>query len=173
VWNRFLQTYVRVGPGGIARVAYARVTASDRDTLGLDLSRLISLPISGYSRRAQFAFWVDLYNELLVVDHYPLSSIKDMNISSEPFSAGPWGKKLVTIDGEALGLEDLEHRILRPIWRDPRNHYALNCAALGCPNLQPTAFTGANAELLLDRGAANTSTTRAARSLRLGAKRSH
>ena len=77
-------------------------------SLGMDLSRLTSLPISGYSRREHFAFWVDLYNELtvrLVLDHYPLSSIKDINISPELFSAGPWGKKLITIDGEALGLE--------------------------------------------------------------------
>jgi hypothetical protein len=46
---------------------------------------------------------------------------------------------------------DIEHRILRPIWRDPRIHYAVNCAALPARTFSP--FTGANAELLLDRGA--------------------
>jgi hypothetical protein len=52
-----------------------------------------------------------------------------------------------------LSLDDIEHRILRPIWRDPRLHYAVNCAALGCPNLQTAAFTAANTEALLDKAA--------------------
>lgn len=155
-WSRFLKTYVRIGGDGIARIPYARVTAADRAALALDLARLAETPIGAYSRAEQFAFWVDLYNELtvkLVLDHYPVSSIKDIAISPGLFSSGPWGRKLVTIDGEALSLDDIEHRILRPIWRDPRIHYAVNCAALGCPNLQPEAFTAANTQALLDKAA--------------------
>jgi hypothetical protein len=156
VWNRFLHSYVRIGSDGIARIPYARVAASDRDMLAIDLSRLSGLPISRYSRREQFAFWVDLYNELttkLVLDHYPVASIMQVSISPGLFSFGPWGRKLITLEGEALSLDDIEHRILRPIWRDPRIHYAVNCAALGCPNLQPEAFTAANTEALLERAA--------------------
>lgn len=156
VWNRFLQTYVRVGSDGIARIPYGRVSASDREAVVTDLSRLANLPISAYSRREQFAFWVDLYNELtvkLVLDHYPVSSIRDIAVSPGLFASGPWGKKLITIEGEALSLDDIEHRILRAIWRDPRIHYAVNCAALGCPNLQPSAFTAGDAETLLERAA--------------------
>jgi uncharacterized protein DUF547 len=155
-WNRFLQAYIRVGSDGIARLPYGRVSAADRDALAADLSPLASLPISAYSRGEQFAFWVDLYNELtvkLVLDHYPVSSIKDIEISPGLFASGPWRKKLIVIEGEALSLDDIEHRILRPILRDPRVHYAVNCAALGCPNLQPTAFTAGNAEMLLDKAA--------------------
>jgi hypothetical protein len=155
-WNQFLQTYVRIGPDGIARIPYARVTAADRKALGRDLARLAALPIGSYSRREQFAFWVDLYNELtlrVVLDHYPVSSIKEIDISPGLFSSGPWGRKLLTIAGEAVSLDDIEHRILRPIWRDPRIHYALNCAALGCPNLQPRAFTAVNTEALLEKAA--------------------
>ena len=156
VWNRLLQAYVRVGSDGIARIPYSGVSTSDRDALAADLSRLASLPISAYSRREQFAFWVDLYNELtakLVLDHYPLSSIKDIDISPGLFASGPWRKKVIAIEGEILSLDDIEHRILRPIWRDPRIHYAVNCAALGCPNLLPSAFTAGNAEILLDQAA--------------------
>jgi hypothetical protein len=156
VWKRFLQTYVRVGTDGIARIPYGRVSAADRDALAADLSRLATLPISAYSRGEQFAFWVDLYNELtvkLVLDYYPVSSIKDIDVSPGLFASGPWGKKLIAIEGEALSLDDIEHRILRPIWRDPRIHYAVNCAALGCPNLQSAAFTAGNAEMLLDKAA--------------------
>ncbi len=61
--------------------------------------------------------------------------------------------ELITIKGEALTLDDIEHRILRPIWLDARIHYAVNCASLGCPNLQRQAFTAANTESLLETAA--------------------
>jgi hypothetical protein len=156
LWNRFLQTYLRVGADRIARIPYARVSPADREALAADLARLGGLPISRFSRREQFAFWVNLYNELtikLVLDHYPVSSVRDIDIFPGLFSSGPWGKQLITIEGEGLSLDDIEHRILRPIWRDPRLHYAVNCAALGCPNLQTAAFTAANTEALLDKAA--------------------
>jgi uncharacterized protein DUF547 len=155
-WNRFLQSYARLGPDGVARIPYARITAPDRDALAADLSRLSGLPISRYSRREQFAFWVNLYNELtikVVLDHYPTSSITQIGISPGLFSLGPWGRKLITIEGEKLSLDDIEHRILRPIWRDPLIHYAVNCASLGCPNLQHEAFTAANSDGLFERAA--------------------
>jgi len=155
-WDHFLQTYVRVGQDGIARIPYADVSKADREALAGDLSRLAALPISAYSRREQFAFWVDLYNELtvkLVLDRYPVSSIRDIAISPGLLFVGPWGRKLITVEGEPLSLDDIEHRILRPIWRDPRIHYAVNCAAIGCPNLQPSAFTAANSEALLEKAA--------------------
>ncbi len=47
----------------------------------------------------------------------------------------------------------MEHRILRPLWKDNRVHYAVNCASLGCPNLQPQAYTPENMELLLEKWA--------------------
>ena len=155
-WDYFLRSYVRLGSDGIARIPYARVTASDRERLGADLARLAGVPIGVYSRREQLAFWVDLYNELmvkLVLDHYPVSTIKNIAISPGLFAVGPWGRKLITVEREALSLDDIEHRILRPIWRDPRIHYAVNCAALGCPNLQASAFTAGDTEALLDKAA--------------------
>ncbi len=57
------------------------------------------------------------------------------------------------VNGKDLTLNDIEHRILRPIWNDPRTHYAVNCASLGCPNLQPHAFTAENTQALLDSAA--------------------
>jgi hypothetical protein len=156
VWDYFLRSYVRRGSDGIALIPYARVTAFDRERLGADLARIAGVPIGAYSRREQFAFWVDLYNELtvkLVLDHYPVSTIKNIAISPGWFSVGPWGRKLITVEREPLSLDDIEHRILRPIWRDPRIHYAVNCAALGCPNLQVSTFTAANTEALLDKAA--------------------
>jgi len=155
-WNRFLHDHARLGPDGIVRVAYGRVDGAQRAALEADLQRLAALPISAYSRKEQRAFWIDLYNALtvkFVVDHYPISGIKATSFLPGLFSATPWSRKLITIEGEKLSLDDIEHRILRPGWHDPRIHYALNCASLGCPNLQPLAFTADNTEALLDQGA--------------------
>lgn len=155
-WSRFLASYLVMGRDGITRVAYARVTPADRAALAAYLDRLAATPISGARRDEQRAFWIDLYNALtvkVVLDHYPVGSIRDIDISPGLFADGPWGAKLVTVEGVALSLDDIEHRILRPIWKDPRLHYALNCASLGCPNLMPQAFTAANTERLLETAA--------------------
>ena len=60
------------------------------------------------------------------------------------------GKKLTIVEGELLSLDDIEHRILRPIWGDPRIHYVLNCASYGCPNLNDRALTGRTVDKRLD-----------------------
>ena len=52
-----------------------------------------------------------------------------------------------------MSLNDIEHRVLRPIWQDSRIHYAVNCASMGCPNLQSSAFTAENTETMLDLAA--------------------
>ena len=155
-WGGFLRKYLRPGGDGINRIAYGAIGGADRDTLASYIDTLAATPINGFARPEQFAFWVNLYNAVTVrtvLAHYPVRSIRDINISPGLFAIGPWGKKLVEVEGEALSLDDIEHRILRPIWRDPRIHYAVNCAALGCPNLRPEPFTGANAEALLERAA--------------------
>ncbi len=106
-----------------------------------------------YSKAEQYAYWVNIYNAItvdLILDNYPVKSITKLG---GLFSFGPWGDKVITIAGQNLTLNDIEHRILRPIWNDPRTHYAVNCASLGCPNLQPDAFTADNTESLLEQAA--------------------
>ena len=154
-WNRFLKAYLKRGADGINRVAYGRVTEADKKALNDYLSRLRSIPIGRFNRAEQLAYWINLYNALtvrLVLAYFPVDSIKDIDISSGLFG-GPWDRKLLNVDGAPMSLNDIEHRILRPIWRDSRIHYAVNCAAIGCPNLLPRAFTGKNAETLLDYAA--------------------
>lgn len=153
-WNNWLGRFVSAGPDGVNLVAYASVTATDRALLRTYIDELTSLQIGAYNRDQQRAYWINLYNALtvdVVLEQYPLDSIRD--ISPGFFSSGPWRLKLATIDDAALTLDDIEHRILRPIWQDPRIHYALNCASLGCPNLQPVAFTAENTETLLQTAA--------------------
>lgn len=155
-WQAFLAGNLVVHPDGVNRVAYAKVSDTDRRRLKDYLSSLSALRISDYSRNEQRAYWINLYNALtvdVVLDHYPVDSIRDISISPGFFSIGPWGKKLIRVEGEEVSLNDVEHRILRPVWKDPRIHYAVNCASLGCPKVMPRAFTAANTEAFLEQGA--------------------
>ena len=148
-WQRFLTTYLVADEDGVNRLHYGRVGPANRRELRAYMATLAAIPISGFRRAEQLAYWVNLYNALtvdVVLRHYPVASILDIGISPGWFSVGPWGKKLITVEGQKLSLDDIEHRILRPIWRDPRIHYAVNCASTGCPNLRREAYTGATIE---------------------------
>jgi hypothetical protein len=153
-WTVFLRKYLVTGE--ISRLRYRAVTAADRHALETYIASLTATPISRYNRSEQLAYWINLYNALtidLVLQHYPIGSIRDIDISPGWFSIGPWDKDLITVEGAALSLSDIEHRILRPIWNDPRLHYVLNCAALGCPNLQPLAFAAENTDRVMEQAA--------------------
>jgi uncharacterized protein DUF547 len=156
-WDRFLKQHVIAPhPSGINRVRYQAVTPEDRKNLKAYLQSMQSLPISTYNRAEQKAYWINLYNAVtvdVILSRFPVASIRDINISPGLFVRGPWGAKLISVESEKLSLDDIEHHILRPIWKDNRVHYAVNCASLGCPNLQPVAYTGENTETLLERAA--------------------
>ena len=155
-WDEFLARYVSTDEEGLNRVAYAAVSAEDGAALKRYIEGLASLPIRRYSRKEQLAYWINLYNALtvsLVLEYQPVESIRDIDISPGLFGNGPWDKPLVEVEGEPLTLNQIEHRILRPIWKDPRIHYAVNCAAVGCPNLQRRAFQASTVEAMLDSAA--------------------
>jgi hypothetical protein len=152
-WTALLARHLRLGEDGIARFDYRD---ADRAAVDAYVAMLSAQPVDRLNRAAQKAYWINLYNAVTVqtvLKHYPVKSIRDIRISPGLFASGPWGRKLVTVAGEPLSLDDIEHRILRPIWRDPRVHYAVNCASLGCPNLAAEAYTPENLERLLEAGA--------------------
>ena len=156
-WSGLIAKYRRMSPDGIARFAYGAVSAADSAALKAYIGRLANTPVSRFNRREQFAYWVNFYNALTVrtvLDHYPVESIRDIDITPGWFADGPWGAKQVIVESEKVSLDDIEHRILRPIWADPRTHYVVNCASLGCPDIPAVAMTADNAEKLLNDGAA-------------------
>ena len=156
IWNNLLEEYVVFGDDGINRVAYGWIIDGEREDLNRYIDNLSHVPVTALNRAEQRAYWINLYNALtvrVILDAGKIQSIRDIDISPGFFSNGPWGKELVSVEGEMLTLDDIEHRILRPIWQDPRIHYAVNCAALGCPNLWAAAVTAKNAEAYLDHGA--------------------
>lgn len=156
-WEAILTKYlVTDHPSAINRFRYGAVSAEDRQSLNNYLAQLQQIKVSQLNRTEQKSLWINVYNALtvkVILDHYPVKSIMDVDISPGFFSNGPWDAKLLNIEGEKLSLNDIEHRILRPIFTDNRVHYALNCASLGCPNLQSKPFTAVNTEQLLDEGA--------------------
>jgi len=154
-WNELLARYVVRDPvREMYLFDYGAVTEADKRRLDAYIAGLADIAISEHNRDQQFAYWVNLYNALtvdVVLDHYPVDTIRDIDISPGWFAAGPWGAELVTIEGEPVTLDDIEHRILRPIWRDPRIHYVVNCAAIGCPQIYPEAYVADELESMLDR----------------------
>lgn len=154
-WDKLLKKYINTDETGLNRFAYGKVSTEDNKTLNDYITALSNIKISDRARTVQFAYWVNMYNALtikVILDNYPVKSIRDIDTSGI-FANGPWGAELVTIEEEVLTLDDIEHGILRPIWKDPRIHYAVNCASIGCPNLNTQAFTAANTEKLLNQGA--------------------
>ena len=163
-WDALLKKYVVAGEDGLNRVRYQAFKDSDHTTLKAYVQSLERVKPAKLTRPEQFAFWVNLYNAKtidIILDNYPVKTIRDIAINEglvgflkrSVGAGGPWKAKVVTVDGEALSLDNIEHDILRPIFKDPRVHYAVNCASIGCPNLQRTAFTAANQDALLDKGA--------------------
>lgn len=151
-WDHLLQTYATRGADGVNRFAYGAVTAGDRAILKSYLAALQALRPQDHVRDEQFAYWINLYNAAtvdLIVDAYPVKSIRDLGFAS----LGPWRKKILTVNGQRLSLDDIEHGILRPIWRDVRIHYAVNCASIGCPNLALKAYRANMLQAMLDEAA--------------------
>ena len=155
-WDTLLERHVSVRKGSANLVAYDAFNAEDRGALERYVTAMSAVQISDYARNEQLAYWINLYNALtvqVVLDHLPVASIRDINTSPGVLSSGPWGQELISVEGQALSLNDIEHRILRPIWRDPRIHYGVNCASIGCPDLAPRAYTGATVDQMLDTAA--------------------
>ena len=96
-----------------------------------------------WNEKEQLAYWINAYNAFtvkLIVDHYPLKSIKDIK-KGLPFINSVWDIKFIKIEDATYDLNNIEHSILRKNFEEPRIHFAINCASVSCPNLRNEAFT--------------------------------
>ncbi|OVE81391.1 hypothetical protein BVY03_03965 [bacterium K02(2017)] len=154
IWDSLLKKYLNSNhASGIYRFNYKKFNTADKSKLNTYINTLENIVITQADKKQQLSYWINLYNALtvkVILDHYPTKSILDIKISPGLLSFGPWDRKLIKIEGEELSLNDIEHRILRPIWNDNRIHYVLNCGSLGCPNLAEKAYTPSNTAQLLD-----------------------
>lgn len=154
-WAEFLTRWRRQGSDGVARVDYAGAQAAGalgplRDWIGA----MGRAEPAALSRDAAFAFWCNLYNAetvARVLEAWPVGSIRE--IGGSLFAPGPWREERLTVAGAVLSLDDVEHGILRPVWGDARVHYAVNCAALGCPDLGAAPWREEGLDAALDQAA--------------------
>lgn len=158
-WDALLKTYVKPGANGVNNVDYAAFKKNSHQDLKAYLADLADVDPTKLGPEDAYAYYVNLYNAKtidIVLDHYPVKSIKDISLGGGLLAAvtgGPWKAKVVEVNGKALSLDDIEHGILRKDYDDPRVHYAVNCASIGCPNLAAEAYTGDRLNAQLDAGA--------------------
>lgn len=98
-----------------------------------------------WSDQEQIAYWLNAYNGFtikLIIDHYPLESIKDIGPAIQiPFINSPWDIRFIGINGKKLDLNNIEHSILRKKFNEPRIHFAINCASISCPRMRREAYS--------------------------------
>lgn len=155
-WGEILDAYLSPGPDAVNRFDYAalRNSAADREALEGYIASLEAVDPDMLGGDDRYAFWANLYNAVtvrLIVQEDPETSIRQ--IKPHPFAIGPWGMDLVTVNGEDLSLDDIEHGILREEYEAALVHYAVNCASIGCPNLQPEPWRGATLKADLEAAA--------------------
>lgn len=145
-FSRVLTQYVQD-----ARVDYAALKEHPQE-LNLYLDQVASVAKSEFTKwteNQQIAFLLNAYNAYtlrLILEHYPVKSIKDIG----NLVTGPWDQPVVKLFGATTTLNNLEHKILRKEYSEPRIHFALVCAAKGCPPLRGEAYVANRLDEQLD-----------------------
>jgi hypothetical protein len=140
-----------VDHSGFAYLLHKYVESSTVDYAGFQreeaqldkyLETMAGVAADDLPRNDQFAFYINLYNAWtikLILSEYPgIDSIKDIG----GFFGSPWKQKIVRVNGKTITLDAVEHEILRPRFADPRVHFAINCASIGCPPLTSRPYQG-------------------------------
>lgn len=145
-FNRVLKIHVADG-----RVDY-RGLKSDPQPLATYLKKAGAVKepeFNTWTRNEQLVFLINLYNAAtlqLILDHYPIESIRKIGTLFK----GPWDQPAVSLFGETITLNELEHGIIRKRYQEPRVHMALVCAAKGCPPLRNDVYTADQLDAQLD-----------------------
>ncbi|TKB09993.1 DUF547 domain-containing protein [Desulforhopalus sp. IMCC35007] len=147
LWNNLLNKHVvAINDGKVTEVDY-RAMLQDRANLQSYLAQLSTVETTDFlqwSKAEQLAFLINAYNSWtveLILTRYPdLTSIKELG----SFFQSPWKKKFIFLLGEKRSLDDIEHNLIREPGRynEPRIHFAVNCASIGCPALRWEAYRG-------------------------------
>ena len=141
IWDGILNEHV----SKTGTVNYVDIK-KDRSTLDMYLKQLAKNPVQeSWSRSQQLAYWTNAYNAFtvdLIVRNYPLKSIMDLD--------KPWDQKFIHLGNKTYSLNEIEHEIVRPTFKDARVHFAFVCAAVSCPKLLNTAYLPQKLDQQLD-----------------------
>ena len=158
IWNDLLTRFVNLSADGTASRLDFEGFAESRQKLAAYLNELASVSKVDFDRwsvAVQLAFLINAYNAWtveLILDHYPaIESIRDIGL----LPGAAWRLRIVELFGRVISLDDLEHNMIRgwDRFHEPRIHFAVNCAAVGCPALADRAYSGATLNDQLDRNA--------------------
>jgi hypothetical protein len=146
--NAVFSAHVREG-----RVDYAGLK---KDSARLDAwlasaAKVDESDFKGWPRDQRLAFLINLYNAAtvrLILEHYPIASIRKIGPIWDPSKA--WKLPVVKVFGRVVTLNEVEHQMIRPVYKEPRVHFALVCAAKGCPPLRSEAYEGARLDAQLE-----------------------
>lgn len=154
LWDRLLERHVIVLEPGVTEVDYASLLA-DRAELQVYLQQLRAVSrveFDNWPLPTQLAFLINAYNAWtveLILGRYPeLDSIRDLG----SLFRSPWKRRFIPLLGSQRSLDDIEHGLIRGSGRyaEPRIHFAVNCASVGCPALRPEAYVPQQLEAQLD-----------------------
>lgn len=141
-WDQWLKTYARVQEP-VTSVNY-KEAQKNRKSLDLIASQFESVSkntFDSWSEKDRLSFLINAYNVFtvkLIVDNYPLESIKDLG----SLFKSPWKKKFFKLFGQEENLDGIEHEKIRKDFKEPRIHFAVVCASKGCPALKGEAYVG-------------------------------
>jgi hypothetical protein len=140
IWDELLRKHVDAQ----GRVSYKGMRG-DAQQLETYLDHLSSCaPSSSWSTEERLAYWINAYNAFtvkLIIDHYPVNSIKDIRSPfAIPFVNSVWDLAFFKINGREMTLNQIEHGILRKEFEEPRIHFAIVCASISCPKLHNEAY---------------------------------
>ncbi|WP_243756202.1 DUF547 domain-containing protein [Shewanella sp. BF02_Schw] len=153
-WNTLLNRHVKpINSGHSSAIDYAAIQ-QDRAILTRylnQLSQITQAEFDAWDKESQLAFLINAYNawtvELILTKYPDIDSIKELG----GLFSSPWDKSFIPLLGKTRSLNDIEHTLIRGSdrYNDPRIHFAVNCASIGCPALREEAYTGAKLELQL------------------------
>jgi len=147
-WNGLLSKYYNPAKG----MDYKALKAKDMTTLNALRQRMAAVNVSALSPKEQLAYWINLYNISvvgIVTEKYPVASIRD--ISTDPVVRLNVFKKASVSRGQGkMSLDEIENEKIRPVFKDARIHFAINCAAASCPPIRPEAYLGSKLDAQLD-----------------------
>jgi hypothetical protein len=147
-WGDLLSKYYDPAKG----MNYKALKAQDKATLDNLRRQMATVEVQALPRPDQLAYWINLYNISvvgIVVDNYPVESIKDL--STDPIvRLNIFKKPLVDTKRGKVSLNDIENEKIREGFKDPRIHFAINCAAKSCPSIRPEPFVGSQISQQLD-----------------------
>ncbi len=143
-YEEFLGKYIKSAKGGMSRFDYKNIPSTGHDLIKKQMSVMENVRVTNYDRDTQLGYWLNLYNIIVldaVLENYPISSIRDVS--------DIWKAKRVKIQSQELSLDDIEHNIIRPLYKDWRIHAALNVATVSSGRIPAKAY-GYNIEKELD-----------------------